>query len=44
MMFSRALIAVIIQIVMCYFISPKTIAEEINAQELLYFQCFVPEE
>ncbi len=41
MMFSRVLIAVIIQIVVCYFISPKTIAGEINAQELYEKHCVI---
>jgi mono/diheme cytochrome c family protein len=41
MMFSRVLIAVIIQIVAFYFISPKTIAEENNAQGLFEKHCVI---
>ena len=41
MMFSRIFIAVIIQIAVFYFISPKTIAEEIDAQELFKKHCAI---
>ena len=41
MMFSRIFIAVIIQIALCYFVSPKTIAEEIDAQGLYEKHCVI---
>lgn len=41
MMFLRVFIVVIIQIAVCYFVSPKTIAAEIDAQLLFKKHCVI---
>ncbi len=41
MMFSRVIIVIVVQIALCYFISPRTIAGEINAQELYEKHCVI---
>jgi len=41
MMFSRIFIMIAVQIAVFYFISPKTIAEEIDAQELFKKHCAI---
>ncbi len=41
MMFSRVIIVIVVQIALCYFILPRTIAGEINAQELYEKHCAI---
>jgi mono/diheme cytochrome c family protein len=41
MMFLRVFIVVIIQIAVCYFVSPKTISAEIDAQLLFKKHCVI---